>query len=90
MSRGRLVGIVVSAATVSDELLDEDGGITPVAELFIRRVEWSDAGRGGAGRMRGFRSDARPGKAERRNERVLCSCPAREAKPYSTDIHGVR
>ena len=82
MSRGRLVGIVVSAATVSDELLDEDGGITPVAELFTRRVEWSDAGRGG--------ENARPGKAERRNERVLCSCPAREAKPYSTDIHGVR
>ena len=71
-----------------DELLDEDGGITPVVKLFIRRVEWSDAGRGGVSARLPKRREAR--QAERRYGRVLCSCPAREAKPYSTDIHGVR
>lgn len=66
MSRGRLVGIVVSAATVSDELLDEDGGITPVAELFTRRVEWSDAGRGGENARLPKRREARQSRAQER------------------------
>ncbi|ETW79205.1 hypothetical protein HETIRDRAFT_117773 [Heterobasidion irregulare TC 32-1] len=75
MSRGRLVGIVVPAATVIDELLDEDGGITPVAELFIRRVEWSDAGRGEC-----EASEATRGQASRAQGTNACSAAARQGR----------